>query len=46
VFFSFSVEASSVAAMQMMQMMVFSHFFYDAERKKPRDASTSSSWSF
>jgi uncharacterized membrane protein len=29
----------------MMMMFVF-HFFYDAERKKPRDASTSSSWSF
>lgn len=31
VFFSFSVEASSVAVMQMMTMMVFLHFFYDAE---------------
>lgn len=46
VFFSFSVEASSVAVMQMMTMMVFLHFFYDAERKKPHDESTSSSWSF
>ena len=42
----FSVEASSVDVMRTMTMFVF-HFFYDAERKKPHDESTSSSsWSF
>jgi hypothetical protein len=35
VFFSFSVEASSVAAMQTMQMMVFSHFFTTQNERNP-----------
>ena len=42
----FSVEASSVDVMMQMMMMFVFHFFYDAERNKPHDESTSSSWSF